>query len=210
MRRMGFTLGLLSLFASFSSPASAGCVRCGLGGDVSKGFSENCACIIRSRHGVTIWTPSGVCDPNQANTCEEDNNPWVNALSGQEISPKFLSRVGEVHPLLAGALTGAITEEVSRKGIVVDRWLLPGEHTGTMGKGRVSYNYTVQVRQIAANAFSVAVLIEEDGTSTVEEFEGVILEKGKSGFLDRTGKSGRSRVIAWNARDGEDAALRSN
>lgn len=40
--------------------------------------------------------------------------------------------------------------------------------------------------------------------------EGVLLEKGKSGTLDRIGKNGRSRVIVWNARDSENAAPRSN
>lgn len=128
----------------------------------------------------------------------------------QEISAKFLSKVGEVNPLLGAALTGAITEEISPKGLVVNRWLLPGEHTGTMGKDGVSYKFTVHAEQIAANSFSVAVLIEEDGTGSVEEFQGVLLERARSGTLDRIEKNGRSRVVAWNARDGENGAARSN
>ena len=213
MRSWCLALGVLSFSLFLSAPASAGCVTCGTGGecfDVSEGFSGNCACIIKNRSGVVICTPSGVCDPNQANTCDDDDNPWVNASPDQEISAKFLSKVGEVNPLLAGALTGSITEEVSRKGLIVNRFLLPGEHTGTMGRDGVSYKYTVHAKQIAANAFSVAVLIEEDGTGRIEEFQGVLLERGRSGSLDRVEKNGRSRVIAWNARDSENATPRSN
>lgn len=208
MRKLCLALGLLSFFSFLPVPASAGCVTCGPGGecfDVSEGFSGNCACIIKNRNGVVICTPSKVCDPNQANTCDDNDNPWVNSLPGQEISAKFLSKVDKVNPLLAGALSGSITEDVYRNELLVNRWLLPGEHTGTMGKDGASYKYVVHARQIAADAFSITVLIEEDGTGAIEEFEGVILEKGRSGTLDRIGKNGRSRVVAWNARDSEEA-----
>lgn len=212
MRRWCLALGLLSLFPFSPVPASAGCVSCGPGGecfDAAPGFSANCACLIRNRSGIVICTPKGVCDPAQPNSCPEDD-PWTNVAPDQEISAKFVSRVAQVDPLLAGALLGAIAEEYSPTGESAKRGLVPGEHTGTMGKDGASYKYTVHAEQIAANAFSVIVLIEEDGTGRIEEFEGVILEKGRSGTLDRVGKSGRSRVIAWNARDGENAAPRSN
>lgn len=200
MRNVGAVLVVLAFLAA---PAYAGCVSCGTDGecfDVSEGFSGNCACIIKNRNGVVICSPSGVCDPNQANTCDETDNPWVNASPGQEISAKFLGKIDSVDPLLAAALSGAITDELSRSGLVVKRYLLPGEHTGTMGSNGASYRFTVHATQIAQNAFSVAVAIEEEGTSRVDKFEGVILEKGRAGRLDRIGEKGRSRVVAWSAR----------
>lgn len=196
-------------FALSVTPASAGCVSCGTDGecfDVSEGFSGNCACIIKSRQGSVICTPSGVCDPNQPNTCDEEDNPWVNASPGQEISAKFLARIDPVDPLLAAALSGSITDQLSRTGLVVKRYLLPGEHTGTIGRNGASYRFTVHVAQIAQNAFSVTVLVEEEGTSRLDKYEGVILERGGTGSLDRIVEKGRSRVVAWNSRDGENAA----
>ncbi|HKV08869.1 MAG TPA: hypothetical protein VJ725_12065, partial [Thermoanaerobaculia bacterium] len=165
-------------FVLSSSPAHAGCVSCGTDGecfDVSEGFSGNCACIIKTRGGLVICTPSGVCDPNQVNSCDE-NEPWVNASPGEEISAKFLSEIDAADPLLAAALSGAITEELSRSGLVVKRYLLTGEHTGTIAqRSGAGYRFTVQAEQIAQNAFSVAVAIEEEGTSRVSKYEGVIL-----------------------------------
>lgn len=191
-----------------SSPALAGCVSCGTDGecfDVAEGFSGNCACIIKTRGESVICTPSGVCDPNQANTCDEDDNPWVNASPGEEISAKFLSKIDAADPLLAAALSGAITDELSRTGLVVKRYLLTGEHTGTISRRNgAGYRFTVQAGQIAQNAFSVAVTIEEEGTPRLSRYEGVILEKGRAGRLDRIGEKGRTRVVAWNSRDDRD------
>lgn len=189
-----------------SSPALAGCVSCGTDGecfDTSEGFSGNCACIIKTRGDVVICTPSGVCDPNQPNTCDEDDNPWVNASPGEEISAKFLAEIDAADPLLAAALSGAITDELSHKGLVVRRYLLSGEHTGTIAqRNGAGYRFTVRAEPIAQNAFSVAVEIEQDGTSRLSRYEGVILEKGRAGRLDRLGEKGRTRVVAWNSRNG--------
>lgn len=188
-----------------SSPALAGCVTCHTTGecfDTSEGFSGNCACIIKTRGDLVICTPSGVCDPNQPNTCDEDDNPWVNASPGEEISAKFLAEIDAADPLLAAALSGAITDELSHKGLVVRRYLLAGEHTGTIGqRNGAGYRFTVQAEPIAQNAFSVAVAIEQDGTSWLSRYEGVILEKGRAGRLDRLEEKGRTRVVAWNSRN---------
>jgi hypothetical protein len=183
-------------------PASAvECVSCGPGGEcytASPGFSANCECRIRSISGTAICKPSGVCDPSDSTSC--DGDPWVNVSPGEEVSTAFLTHLGEKDSLAAGAVWGALTEGPAARGKVIRSHLAPGEYAGTMGKDGRSYTYRTRVRQLAAGSWSLAIAVEEDGTGGVQEYEGVLRERGKSGTVVRVGKEGRARVASWRSR----------
>lgn len=189
----------ISILPWAASPAFAGCVSCGPGGEcfeASPGFSANCECRIRSINGAVICKPSGICDPRDSSTCSDD--PWVNVSPGAEISTKFVNRLGLKNPLVAGAVWGAITEDPSTSRSRVSA----GVYTGTMGKDGRSFTFQTEVRQTAVDAFSLSIRLEEDATGQVEEFEGVLLEGGRSGSIFRVTKGeARARVFSWRVRD---------
>jgi len=196
------SLLLLGLVVASEGSLQAGCVSCGTGGEcfeASQGFSANCSCVISVRRGVTLCKPQGVCDPVDPHSC--DGGPWVNAPQGEQVSSMFLHRVADQDPLLSGALWGALVEDASASGELIRTRLVPGEHTGTMGKDGRSYTFTTYVRQLTQGAFSVSVLLEEDATSWTEEFEGVILERGDRGNFSRVERQGRVPVVAWKTRE---------
>jgi hypothetical protein len=120
-----------------------------------------------------------------------------------EISPQLIPRLAEKNPLLAGAVWGAITEEGSAsKGGLRPR-MAAGEYTGTMGQDGKSYTFRTRVQRLAVDSVSLSVLVEEDGTAHAEEFEGVLLDRGRSGSLVRVGQEGRTRVLTWSTREPE-------
>jgi hypothetical protein len=196
---------LLVLFcASLASPVNAGCVSCGSDGDcydAAPGFSANCECRIRNIQGTIVCKPSGVCDPRDPSTCDDD--PWVTLSPGEEISRSFLARLAGKNPLLAGAVWGATTEDYSKSGKLLRTWMASGEYTGTMGRDGRSFTYRTQVQQTAAHAYSLRVLVEEEGTDHRQEFEVVLLDRGRSGRAAQVEAKGRTPIVSWNARPRE-------
>ncbi|MEA2602579.1 MAG: hypothetical protein QOF89_3571 [Acidobacteriota bacterium] len=207
MNRPSHTIAMLALVSSLAIvgayPVNAGCVSCGPGGecfDVTSGFSGNCECRIRNVQGVAVCKPSGVCDPSDATSC--DSSPQPNVSPGVEVSAKFLSRLAEKSPRLAGAVWGALMEDSSSREVLRYR-LVAGEYTGTLGKAGKSYTFRTRVQALSGDAFSLSVLVEEDGTGRAEEFTGALLDRGQSGTLERVGREGRTRVFSWSTREPE-------
>lgn len=119
------------------------------------------------------------------------------------ISTKFIHGLAEKNPLLAGAVWGAVTEVDSATRQTLYSRLVAGEYTGTMGKSGMSYRFRTRVQLLAGEAFSLAVHVEEDGTGRTQEFEGIVLDEGRTGNLMQIGQEGRKSVFSWNAPDRE-------
>lgn len=195
-----FLVGGLVVVGAY--PVNAGCVSCGPGGecfDVSPGFSGNCECRIRNVGGAAVCKPSGICDPSDTTSCDSGSQP--NVSPGVEVSAKFLSRLAEKNPRLAGAVWGALTEEDSSSREVLRYRLIAGEYTGTLGKKGKSYTFRTRVQPLSGDGFSLSVLVEEDGTGHAEEFTGSLLERGQRGTLERVGHEGRTGVFSWSPRE---------
>jgi hypothetical protein len=109
--------------------------------------------------------------------------PQPTLAPGGEVSAKFIDRLAEKNPLLAGAVRGSITDVEGPRNEILGLRLVPGEHTGTMGRNGRSYTFKTLVKQEAEDVFSLAVHVEEDRTGRAEDFEGVILDKGQSGRM---------------------------
>jgi hypothetical protein len=176
-------------------PVLADCVSCGPGGEcyaVSEGFSGNCSCNIRSQNGVAVCRPQGVCDPSDATSCEIGGGGG-NGFPVYLISTKFVSDLGKVNPLLAGAVGAGIAEaNTSRKG---DR----AEVKGTMGQEGKSYTYRVEVRVLPKGSALFTVHVQEDGTDHAQLYEGTLASAGRSGRFVRVGPTGKSPVFSWGA-----------
>jgi ribosomal protein L19 len=69
-----------------------------------------------------------------------------------------------------------------------------------MGKDGKSYTFRTLVRSLAGGVFSLVVHVEEGGKGRAQEFEGVILDGGRSGNMVQVGREGRTSVFSWNAR----------
>jgi hypothetical protein len=200
--RGAFRVAAVAVLAAWPYPLLADCVSCGAGGEcfsVSPGFSGNCECKIRSLHGVAICKPSGVCDPNDATSCSDDQFPQgltsspISSSRGKIATP-FLQDLAGKDPLLAGAVWAGIAEENSSSA--------PGsrEVTGTMGQGRKGYTYRTLVQSLAENAVSLTIHVEEDGTGRARDYEGTVLDGGRSGSFVKVGVKGRSAVFSWDTR----------
>src|SRR6478735_542050 len=132
MRRLLSVVMASSIFVAClvgARPVLADCVSCGPGGEcytVSTGFSGNCECKIRSFNGKATCRPSGICDPNDATSCDPNGFPQVIA-SRVQISTRFLNDLAEVNPLLAGAVWAGIAE--ANASLKAER----AEVQGTMG-----------------------------------------------------------------------------
>lgn len=185
---------LAAVMMLLASPVLADCVSCGPGGEcysVTEGFSGNCSCNIRSQNGVAVCRPQGVCDPNDASSCEIGGGG--NGFPVYFTSTKFLSDLGEVNPLLAGAVWAGIAEaNSSRKG---DR----AEVKGTMGQDGRSYTYRVEVRLLPKGSASFTVHVQEDGTDQAQLYEGALAGAGRSGRFVQVGPTGKSPVFSWGA-----------
>lgn len=172
-------------------PVLADCVSCGTGGDcytVSPGFSGNCECKIRSVNGVAVCRPAGICDPNDAGTCDEEGGGFT-----VQISTRFVNELSEVNPLLAGAAWAGVAEaNSSRKG--------RAEVKGTMGQDGRSYTYHAEVRRLPKGSVSLMIQVQEDGVPGVQRYEGTLASAGRSGRFVEVGPKGRSSVFSWGAR----------
>jgi len=124
-------------------------------------------------------------------------------VPGGRISTKFIQGLAEKNPLLAGAVWGAVAEVDSATRQTLYSRLVAGEYTGTMGKSGMSYRFRTRVQLLAGEAFSLAVHVEEDGTGRTQEFEGIVLDEGRTGNLMQIGQEGRKSVFSWNAPDRE-------
>lgn len=194
-------LAVASALAVGGSPLLADCVSCGPGGEcftVSSGFSGNCACVIRSAHGVAICKPSGVCDPSDANTCSD--NPFPQSPTKRRaISTRFLPGLEETNPFLAGAVWAGLADlnaaPAATSAVEVE---------GTMGRDGKSYRYRIRVETLGDAAVSVAVHVQEDGAEQGQDYEGTLARGGRSGRFDRVGvKKERAAVFAWRPEEGE-------
>jgi hypothetical protein len=204
MRRIYFPAVLICLLSVGSLPVSADCVSCGPGGEcftAASGFSANCECRIKSVGGATVCTPKGVCSADDSNSC--DNQPQPTLVPGGRISTKFLKGLAAKNPLLAGAVWGAISEKDSPSGEILYSQLVQGEYSGTMGKNGKSYTFRTQVQSLAGGAFSLAVHVEETGTGRADDFEGIVLDEGRSGNVMQAGRGQRTTVFSWAAPEQE-------
>jgi hypothetical protein len=186
------------LLSGWAHSAHAQCVSCGPGGEcfnASDGFSANCECRIRNIHGAVICTPHGACDPNVTNSC--DDGPPQLLTAKDPISTQFVRALAEKNPLLAGAVWGGITEENSASRKTLHVGSAAREYTGTMGQDGKSYSFRTRVQLLADHSYSLAVHVEEDGTSHAEDYEGVIQGGGLSGSLEHVGPQGRTSVFSW-------------
>ncbi len=193
---------LVGFFVLSPHPVNAGCVSCGPGGEcfeASAGFSANCECRVRVNHGTAICTPSGVCDPNDASSCP-GNGPLPNLAPRGQISTKFVDRLADKNPLLAAAVFGVIEEHNSPCG-KSPSLLASGKLTGTMRRDRKNYTFRATGQPLAQGALSFSIELEEDRTGRVQEFEGVVLENGRSGHIEQVGLKSRTSVFSWNARE---------
>lgn len=176
-----------------ASPALADCVTCGPDGDcytTAPGFSGNCECRIRSVNGASVCRPLGICDPNDPNTCKEEEDGGGFPIM---ISTRFVTGLAEVDPLLAGAAwAGVDTANETRK----DRT----EVKGTMGRDGRSYTYRAEVRRLPKGSVSLIIEVQEDGASTVQRFEGNLTNLGRSGRFVEVRPRGRAAVYSWEAR----------
>jgi hypothetical protein len=178
---------------TFPFPGLADCVSCGPGGECQtapQGNSANCECKIRSVNGVAICKPSGVCDPNDATSCDSNGFPQVIASKGRNVVMPFLSALSDRDPLLAGAVWAGLAE-----------WNSGGsEVKGTMGRDGRSYTYRAQMKPLAEDAVSLAIEVRDDRGKVRQSFEGVVLEDGRSGhFLKVSGLHGQVPVYSWKA-----------
>jgi hypothetical protein len=191
-------LTLICLLALGLLPVSADCVSCGPGGEcfnAPAGFSANCECKIRNVRGAVVCTPSGVCSGDDPSSC--DNQPQPNLVPGGKLSTKFLKGLADKNPLLAGAVWGAIFEKDSPSREILYSQFVPGEYSGTMGKDGKSYTFRTRVQSLAGGAFSLAVHVEETGTGRADDFEGIVLDEGRSGNLMQAERGQRGTVFSW-------------
>jgi hypothetical protein len=72
-----------------------------------------------------------------------------------------------------------------------------------MGKDGRSYTFRTQVHSLAGGAFSLAVHVEEAGTGRADDFEGIVLDEGRSGNLMQAGRGQRNSVFSWAAAEQE-------
>ena len=204
MRKACLVIVPVFLLALGSMPVSADCVSCGPGGECTTpppGYSANCECRIRSLAGAVICTPHGVCSATDPSTC--DNDPMPNLAPGGKISTKFLQGLADKNPLLAGAVWGAFVEKDSPSRETLFSKLVAGEYKGTMGKDGKSYTFRTQVQSLPEGAFSLAVHVEETGTGRADDFEGIVLDEGRSGNLMQAGHGQRRTVFSWAAAEQE-------
>jgi hypothetical protein len=192
-RREGLVKSILLVAMTLlTSPVLADCVSCGPGGDcytVSAGFSGNCECKIRSLNGVAVCKPSGVCDPSDANSCDDEGGGFP-----IQISTRFVNDLAKVNPLLAGAAwAGVVEANTSREG--------RAEVSGTMGQDGRSYTYHAEIRWLPKGAVSLVIQVQEDGAERVQRYEGTLADAGRSGRLVEVGPKGRLPVYSWPAPD---------
>jgi hypothetical protein len=116
-----------------------------------------------------------------------------------QISTKFVDRLADKNPLLAGAVFGVIEEHNSPCG-KSPSLLGSGKLTGTMRRDRKNYTFRATGQALAQGALSFSIELEEDRTGRVQEFEGVVLENGRSGHIEQVGLKSRTSVFSWNAR----------
>jgi len=174
-------------------PALADCVSCGPGGECQTappGNSANCECKIRSVNGVAICKPSGVCDPNDAASCDSNGFPQLIAAKGRKIGMPFFSALADRDSMLAGVVWAGLSE-----------WNSGGSKVkGTMGKDGKSYTYRAQMKPLAEDAVSLTIEVSDDRGKVRQSFEGVILEGGRAGhFLKVTDSRGRVPIYSWKA-----------
>ena len=189
------TLILLGCLAVLTQPALAECVSCGPGGEcftASPGFSANCECRTRVSKGVTICTPSGICDPNDPTSCS-NQFPQVIA-SRAHLSTLFLNDLAEVNPLLAGAVWGGI--QTANTALKEDR----AEVKGTMGTKGASYSYYTRVQLLEDGSAALKIHVQRDGAQRGQDYEGTVAADGRSGRFVQVGLKGESPVYSWDAR----------
>jgi hypothetical protein len=97
----------------------------------------------------------------------------------------------------------AISEKDSPSGEILYSQLVQGEYSGTMGKDGKSYTFRTQVQQLAGGAFTLAVHVEETGTGRADDFEGIVLDAGRSGNVMQAGRGQRATVFSWAAPEQE-------
>jgi hypothetical protein len=193
-----FALGtMLSMFmvylAVLPQAALADCVSCGTGGacfTASPGFSANCECRIRSVNGVVTCKPSGICDPNDATSC--DGGFPSNLAAHSQIATRFLDKLAQRNPLLAGAVWGGIVEANSSPNPS------EAETKGTMGREGRSYSYQTRVRRLADGSASLVVHVQEDGAKQGEDYEGTVTGDGRVGRFLQVGPQGKALIFSWD------------
>ena len=179
-------------------PVLADCVSCGPGGEcyeASPGFSGNCECKIRSNNGVAVCRPAGICDPNDATSCETGPGGGFPVYL---ISTKFVNDLGEVNPLLAGAVWAGIAEANASRQVDL------AEVKGTMGQDGRSYTYRAEVRFLPKGSVFLKIHVQEDGAGHAQLYEGTLAGAGRSGRFVQVGPKGRSPVFSWGARQTRD------
>ncbi len=143
-----------------------------------------------------------------ATSCDSSPQPNVAPAwrSRRSSSAAWLRRT----PRLAGAAWGARMEDSSSREVLRYR-LAAGEHTGTMGEDGKHYTFRTRVQPLSRDAFSLSILVEEDGTGRTEELTGALLDRGQSGTLKRVGRGGPdARLLLEHPRTGEVATSPSS
>ena len=182
------------------------CVVCGTEGscyDQPSTLSGNCECVTTSKFGALICRPKGVCDPQDALTCNGQPGVLVDTKPDPVIHSRFLEITAAKDPLLAAALWGAIDQERDSRGIALRTHLSPGEHSGTLGtRDHRSFKYQVEVRQFAETMMALSVTLEDERTGETLKYDGALYESGTRGELARMDDGKPVPVVVWDLREG--------
>jgi hypothetical protein len=108
------------------------------------------------------------------------------------IATRFLDKLAQRNPLLAGAVWGGIVEANSSPNPS------EAETKGTMGKEGRSYSYQTRVRRLADGSASLVVHVQEDGAKQGEDYEGTVTGDGRVGRFLQVGPQGKALVFSWD------------
>lgn len=188
-------LACVLLAGLFASPAF-GCSVCSAEQTCESqdmGQSGNCYCKIRHGSWGTICTPVGVCDPNDVNTCAENDI----RTKAEEFKPlenrtvyipnRYLDRLAERNILLAVGLYGGVDVGANEGRTTTIR---DGEFAGR-------YKYSVFVEE-GSHMITFSVRAENFDTGEVHEFDGGIWNNGLSGEFDARKDGAHYDDLRWS------------
>jgi hypothetical protein len=191
---------LLGCLAFSARPVLADCVSCGTMGEcysVSPGFSANCECKIRVFNGVSTCKPSGICDPNDPNTCSGNDFPQ-NIAAHPKLPIPFINDLAQVNSLLAGAVWAGIGEANSSPDPE------GAEAKGTMGREGRSYTYRARVHLLADGSAKLAVHVQQEGTQGGVDYEGTVSRDGLTVRFSQVGSKDKTPIFSRAPRSTKD------
>ena len=191
---------------------SRACVQCDtISGDcesVLPHLSGNCECIIKEKFGNLICTPSGVCDPQDPNTC--GGGMIAKAAPGPafRVDVKSLAALSEHHPLLRTALYAASESTLLRNGDTSGTIKLLEELPAVNAPVGTVFTYETQVHVFskgiegkqASDWVTFYVRLENTRTGEISEYDGQLLKFGRQGSVTPKIDGVSGDVMSWDVK----------